>query len=87
MLDFRQSVVNITLGKVQKRLHIPLEVMLTCVRWYSFIVSTVNPHCASNREDLVKIKPLGLLAFAAVIVAIFGFSLFGLANLAVRTLQ
>ena len=34
MLDFRQSLINITLRKVLKRLHYPLEVMLTCVRWY-----------------------------------------------------
>jgi hypothetical protein len=40
----------------------------------------------SNREDLTKVKPLGLLAVAAVILAIFGFTLFGLANLAVSTL-
>src|SRR5450756_2286467 len=34
MLDFRQSLINSTLHKVLKRLHYPLEVMLTCVRWY-----------------------------------------------------
>ena len=34
MLDFRNSLVNSALGKVLKRLHYPLEVMLTCVRWY-----------------------------------------------------
>ncbi len=34
MLDFRQSLVKSTLRKVLKRLHYPLEVMLTCVRWY-----------------------------------------------------
>ena len=34
MLDFRQSVINSTLKKVLKRLHYPLDVMLTCVRWY-----------------------------------------------------
>jgi hypothetical protein len=42
---------------------------------------------ASNREDLAKVKPLGLMVVAAVILALFGFSLFGLANLAVSTLQ
>lgn len=41
----------------------------------------------SHREDLTKVKPLGLLVVAAIILAIFGFSLVGLANLAVRTLQ
>jgi putative transposase len=34
MLDLRQSLINSTLRKVLKRLHYPLEVMLTCVRWY-----------------------------------------------------
>ena len=34
MLDFRHSLINSTLHKVLKRLHYPLEVMLTCVRWY-----------------------------------------------------
>lgn len=34
MIDFRQSLINSTLRKVLKRLHYPLEVMLTCVRWY-----------------------------------------------------
>ena len=34
MLDFRQSLINSTLTKVLQRLHYPLEVMLTCVRWY-----------------------------------------------------
>jgi transposase-like protein len=35
MLDFRQSLINSTLCKVLKRLHYPLEVMLTRVRWYA----------------------------------------------------
>jgi putative transposase len=34
MLDFRISLINSTLNKVLKRMHYPLEVMLTCVRWY-----------------------------------------------------
>ena len=34
MLDLRKSLINGTLIKVLKRLHYPLEVMLTCVRWY-----------------------------------------------------
>jgi transposase-like protein len=34
LLDFRQSLINSALSKVLKRLHYPLEVMLTCVRWY-----------------------------------------------------
>src|SRR5665811_1230703 len=34
MLDFRKSLIDSTLSKVLKRLRYPLEVMLTCVRWY-----------------------------------------------------
>ncbi len=34
MLDFRQSLINSALNKVLERLHYPLEVMMTCVRWY-----------------------------------------------------
>src|ERR1035437_2833818 len=34
MLDFRKSLINGTLKKVLKRLHYPLAVMLTGVRWY-----------------------------------------------------
>jgi transposase-like protein len=34
MVDFRQSLLNSTLNKVLQRLDYPLEVMLTCVRWY-----------------------------------------------------
>ena len=34
MLDFRQSLISSTLNKVLQRLHYPLDVMLTCVRWY-----------------------------------------------------
>ena len=34
MLDFRKSLINSNLHKVLQRLHYPLEVMLTCVRWY-----------------------------------------------------
>ena len=34
MLDFRQSLINSSLRKVLNRLHYPLEVMLTSIRWY-----------------------------------------------------
>ena len=34
MLDFRISSINSALRKVLIRFHYPLEVMLTCVRWY-----------------------------------------------------
>lgn len=32
MLDFHKSLIDSTSRKVLKRLHYPLEVMLTCVR-------------------------------------------------------
>lgn len=38
-------------------------------------------------DDLAKVEPLGLLAVAAVLLAVFGFTIFGLANLAVSTLK
>ena len=34
MLDFRQGLISSALDKVLQRLHHPLEVMLTRVRWY-----------------------------------------------------
>ncbi len=34
MLDLRKSSINSALRKVLKRFHYPLEMMLTCVRWY-----------------------------------------------------
>ena len=34
MLDFRKSSIIGALHKVLQRLHCPLGVMLTCVRWY-----------------------------------------------------
>ena len=34
MLDFRKNSIIGALRKVPIRLHYPLEVMLTCVRWY-----------------------------------------------------
>ena len=34
MHDFRISLINSVLRKVVKRLRYPLEVMLTCLRWY-----------------------------------------------------
>jgi hypothetical protein len=33
MLDFRLQLINSTLNKVIQRLHYPLEIMLTSVRW------------------------------------------------------
>jgi putative transposase len=35
MLDFRQNLVNSALRKLLKSVHYPLEVILTCVRWYA----------------------------------------------------
>lgn len=40
---------------------------------------------ANYRDDLTKVKPLVLMAVAAIILGLFGFSLFGLAKLAVNT--
>jgi len=34
MFDFRMSSINSALRKVLIRFHYPLEVMMTCVRWY-----------------------------------------------------
>lgn len=42
---------------------------------------------SGSSEDLSKVKPLGLFAVAIVLLAIFLVTLFGLANLAVSTLQ
>lgn len=41
----------------------------------------------SNSEDLTKVRPLGLLAVAAVLLALFGLTLYGVATLAVSSLQ
>ena len=49
MLDFRQSLINSTLRKVLKRLHYPLEVMLTCVRWYA-----AYPLSLRNIEEMMQ---------------------------------
>ena len=37
--------------------------------------------------DAAKVTPLGLLGVAAFLAAVLGFTLFGLANLAVSTLK
>ena len=42
---------------------------------------------ASNSEDLGKVKPLGLLVVAAVLVAVFLLTIYGLVHLAVGTLK
>jgi hypothetical protein len=42
---------------------------------------------ASNSEDLGKVKPLGLLAAAVVLLAAFLGTIFGLVHLAVGTLE
>jgi len=42
---------------------------------------------ASNTEDLGKVKPLGLIAVAAVLVAAFLLTIYGLVHLAVGTLK
>ncbi len=35
MDDFRKSSINVALRRVLKRMHFPLEIMMTCVRWYA----------------------------------------------------
>lgn len=42
---------------------------------------------AGNNEDLRKVKPLGLLAVAGVLLFLFLATLYGLVQLAVGTLQ
>lgn len=42
---------------------------------------------ASHGEDLAKVKPLGLLAVAGVLLFVFLGTLFGLVQLAVGTLK
>ena len=42
---------------------------------------------ASNGEDLAKVKPLGLLAVAGVLLAVFLGTILGLVHLAVGTLK
>ena len=49
MLDFRQSLINSILRKVLKRLHYPLEVMLTCVLCY-----VAYPLSLSNIEEMMQ---------------------------------
>ena len=49
MLDFRQSLINSILRKVLTRLHYPLEVMLTCVRW-----SVAYPLSLRNIEEMMQ---------------------------------
>ncbi len=42
---------------------------------------------SGNSEDLAKVKPLGLLGVAAVLLVVFLATLVALANLAVSTLK
>ena len=41
----------------------------------------------SGREDLAKVRPLGLLGVAAVLLAVLGVTLYGVATFAVSTLK
>ena len=50
MLDFRKNLVNSTLNKVLQRLHYPLEVMLTCVRWYVAYPLSLRHVCWRRRR-------------------------------------
>lgn len=49
MLDFRKSLINGALRKVLKRVHFPLEVMLTCVRLY-----VAYPLSLRHIEDMMQ---------------------------------
>ncbi|MCZ4316552.1 DUF2970 domain-containing protein [Comamonadaceae bacterium G21597-S1] len=42
---------------------------------------------SGSGEDLARVKPLGLFAVAIVLLVVFLVTLFGLASLAVSTLQ
>jgi amino acid transporter len=42
---------------------------------------------SSAGEDATKVKPLALLAVAAVLLIVFGLGIYGLAHLAVSTLR
>ena len=59
MLDFRRSLINSTLNKVLKRLHYPLEVMLTCVRWY-----VTYPLSLRHIEEMMRVR--GVFGFCCV---------------------
>jgi putative transposase len=51
--------MNEALSKVLKRLHYPLEVMLTCVRWYVAYPLSLRPHqdlCAGRRTMEVSLS-------------------------------
>lgn len=41
----------------------------------------------SGKADLAKVTPLGLLGVAAILLAVLGVTLYGLATFAVSTLQ
>ena len=48
-MDFCKSSINSALHKVLKRFDYPLEVMLTCVRWYA-----AYPLSLSHVEDMMR---------------------------------
>src|SRR5450830_2185321 len=49
MHDFRKGLISGAMRKVLKRLHYPLEVMLTCVRWY-----VAYPLSLRNIEEMMQ---------------------------------
>ena len=49
MLVLRKSLIDNILRKVLKRLHYPLEVMLTCIRWY-----VANPLSLRHIEEMMQ---------------------------------
>ena len=48
MAPFQNQLIAATLRKVLKRLHYPLEVILTCVRWY-----VAYPLSLRNLEEMM----------------------------------
>ncbi len=55
MLDFRQTLISSSLRKVLNRLHYPLEVMLTGVRWYA-----AYPLSLRHIEEMLKERAINL---------------------------
>jgi len=56
MLDFHKSLINSALRKVLKRVHYPLEVMLTCVRWY-----VAYPLSLRHVEEMMQSEAFSLI--------------------------
>jgi transposase-like protein len=48
-ITMHHSLINSTLSKVLKRLHYPLEILLTCVRWY-----VAHPLTLRHVEEMMR---------------------------------